>query len=436
MEPDSHDDDIHSKQLRFDIGQNVVVRVENEEGMDRWIPGMVVQHWPKRDVSYAIGFRDGSELYEESDIDYFIRENIGTCDFPRYKLRFDVGHEVYCRISPGSVTGWEPGIVIKLWYRNQDDEMAPYCVLLDDGRTVSVLNDHDPTIRAKGTRLRFGIGHRISCNVEGCSQLLPGTVTQLWPSGGATYRILLDNGNIVWAPDDCDFFVSKLGDPCDSKDNVAEVSAPCSRKAKKKNKRRQKNASKCGRKEKSKSAPRNSKKQNNYSEPSYKSEDSDRVKHSKLLSLVFEEASLLFQERRQRLNNLATKKCRPKQKSSKVKAYTPESINHNCSFPDVEVKAGTSGFHVLVGHEEFLYKSSKSSKHVQVTPQTIDLHGCTRDEAISKLNRSLTGWMNDAMKEYPWTLAVNIIVGGGAQLVSEAVEHWIREQRHVAKRFT
>jgi hypothetical protein len=44
--------------------------------------------------------------------------------------------------------------------------------------------------------------------------------------------------------------------------------------------------------------------------------------------------------------------------------------------------------------------------------------------------------MNDAMKEYPWTLAVNIIVGGGAQLVSEAVEHWIREQRHVAKRFT
>jgi hypothetical protein len=40
------------------------------------------------------------------------------------------------------------------------------------------------------------------------------------------------------------------------------------------------------------------------------------------------------------------------------------------------------------------------------------------------------------MKELPGTVEVNIIAGGGNQIVAEAVEHWIREKRNVGKRFT
>jgi hypothetical protein len=39
------------------------------------------------------------------------------------------------------------------------------------------------------------------------------------------------------------------------------------------------------------------------------------------------------------------------------------------------------------------------------------------------------------MKEHPYTLPVNIITGGGSQIVADAVEHWIRENRNVANRF-
>lgn len=65
----------------------------------------------------------------------------------------------------------------------------------------------------------------------------------------------------------------------------------------------------------------------------------------------------------------------------------------------------------------------------------MDLHGCSREEALIILNEALPGWMDDAMKDFPWTLPVNIIVGGGSQLLADKVENWIREKRKVAKRF-
>ena len=106
-----------------------------------------------------------------------------------------------------------------------------------------------------------------------------------------------------------------------------------------------------------------------------------------------------------------------------------------CCLTDSEGKAGKTAFQVLVGHGDYLYKSSKNTRHIQSNSCTIDLHGCTIDQALDNLNTSLPFWMDEAMKGSPWTVGVNIITGGGNQIVAEAVEQWIREKRNVANRF-
>jgi hypothetical protein len=181
-----------------------------------------------------------------------------------------------------------------------------------------------------------------------------------------------------------------------------------------------------------------SKKQSHQNQPSYCSDtDQDRVKHSKFLTLVFEEATELFQTRRQRLNKLSLKKCKPKQKNAILKPKTSASEpGSHCCLPDTGRKAGKTVFPVLVGHQDYLYKSSKYTRHLQSTPYTIDLHGCTKEDAVNKLDSSLPFWIDEATKELPGTVGVNIIAGGGNQIVAEAVEHWICEKRNVGKRFT
>jgi hypothetical protein len=65
-------------------------------------------------------------------------------------------------------------------------------------------------------------------------------------------------------------------------------------------------------------AKKKSKRKGFDGQPKYNCVDeSDRVKHSKQLTLIFEEASVIFHDRRQRLNDLALKKCSPKDKSMK-----------------------------------------------------------------------------------------------------------------------
>jgi DNA-nicking Smr family endonuclease len=178
-----------------------------------------------------------------------------------------------------------------------------------------------------------------------------------------------------------------------------------------------------------KTRPSGSKKKNSRVNVDCRTNPNDgRLEHSNRLCLIFEE------ERRQHLNDLAIKKSAPKQKSScKVKKQVDESevVYHNTS---CESKAGKTFFPVLIGHEEYLYKSSKASKLSQVSPLSLDLHGCTRDEALFKLSSSLPDWLDAAVKEHPYTLPVNIIAGGGSQIVADAVQHWIRES-NVANRF-
>ncbi len=72
-------------------------------------------------------------------------------EFERPRLRFEVGQRVACRVGPDPVTGWAPGKVIMLWYREPNwpaNSWAPYKIELDDGRNIFAPGDVDQIIRA------------------------------------------------------------------------------------------------------------------------------------------------------------------------------------------------------------------------------------------------------------------------------------------------
>ena len=56
--------------------------------------------------------------------------------------------------------------------------------------------------------LRFKVGDRVDCRT-GKNSFEEGTIIKLWDEGNA-YRINLDSGHDVWAPDDTDDFVEKI----------------------------------------------------------------------------------------------------------------------------------------------------------------------------------------------------------------------------------
>ena len=52
-----------------------------------------------------------------------------------------------------------------------------------------------------------------------------------------------------------------------------------------------------------------------------------------------------------------------------------------------------------------------------------------------KLNKSLPNWVETAMKgDDPWVIAMDIICGGGNQVLSEVVAKWIRNNSRVTNR--
>lgn len=182
----------------------------------------------------------------------------------------------------------------------------------------------------------------------------------------------------------------------------------------------------------------NSKKQNKSRYVDYSFNDNtDRLDHSRKLTLVFEEAYELFSQQRQRLNELVLEKPKPKEKSTggREKTITSQHSNHN-GLVEIQSKAGNPVYRVIVGSEEFLYKSTKKSRHDEHTkPLIIDLHGSTKEGALEKLNIELPKWIGKAMEEHPWTVRVDIVTGCGCQVLADVVEQWIHEKKTVAKRF-
>jgi DNA-nicking Smr family endonuclease len=162
-----------------------------------------------------------------------------------------------------------------------------------------------------------------------------------------------------------------------------------------------------------------------------------RFEHSKLLSDVFVEAEPTFKDIRQRLNALLIHKSKPKQRVSTPTEEPPSDDAFTIAFTDDGVKkAGKTVYHVLVGQPDSLYVSSKK----KATPQcanhfSIDLHGCSKDQAAELLDSAVQTWIDSAMTgNYPWVVRVDIVCGGGAQILGETVEQWIKEQKNVAHR--
>ena len=165
------------------------------------------------------------------------------------------------------------------------------------------------------------------------------------------------------------------------------------------------------------------------------SDDKRKEAHSIALSKLFEEAEPLFKNIRQNLNNLTLERRRPKTRIFKSRQVSPVSVVHNPASFGLCGKAGKSSYAVNVGQVENLYISSKRNPNSIVSKQRafVDLHGCTRDHAVQRLDNALVDWVDTAMKgEYPWVIPVDIICGGGNQILSETVEKWIKSKTHVA----
>lgn len=168
-------------------------------------------------------------------------------------------------------------------------------------------------------------------------------------------------------------------------------------------------------------------------------EEELKIEHSKILSKLHEELEPRLKQIRQRLNNLVLERSRPKIRShmSKNKA---SSFLHPIEIDHLEEtsngKAGKSHFVVQVGEAEHFYKTSKPSNlgaSFQNNVPTLDLHGYTRDDAIAKLDESLSEWIDVAMKGcYPFVIQVVIVCGCGNQILSATVQEWIKSRHHVS----
>jgi DNA-nicking Smr family endonuclease len=168
------------------------------------------------------------------------------------------------------------------------------------------------------------------------------------------------------------------------------------------------------------------------------SEEFLKLKHSRKLTLLFEEAEPIFNKIRQELNDLSIQRCKPKRRVSSL-SPPPKKVQpvNNPGSDGLGGKAGKVFYNVNVGQVENLYKTSKNGAFnascCRSNNFSIDLHGHTREEALSKLDECLPEWKDAAMRgEYPFVVPVLIVCGGGAQVLSETVERWIKENDSVA----
>ena len=165
-----------------------------------------------------------------------------------------------------------------------------------------------------------------------------------------------------------------------------------------------------------------------------------KAQHSKVLSKLHEEVQSQLKEIRVRLNALDLERQPPKQKKknkrkdkSKVGCVDFQVLPTK---PGVGGKAGKPFFPVQVGEVQNLYKTTKptivSSRSQLSNIPVLDLHGCTREEALVKLDDSLKVWIDVAQRgNYPFVMSAEIVCGCGNQILSETVQEWIKTSRNV-----
>mmetsp|Transcript_24702 Transcript_24702/g.53529 ORF Transcript_24702/g.53529 Transcript_24702/m.53529 type:complete len:475 (+) Transcript_24702:212-1636(+) len=161
-----------------------------------------------------------------------------------------------------------------------------------------------------------------------------------------------------------------------------------------------------------------------------------KARHSRILSALHQEAYPLLKEIRTRLNALELERQPPKQRRNDGKEKKAKrNAEYEINLPNSGVggKVGKPYFMVQVGEVENLYKTTKSQRHNSSKALALDLHGCTRDEALAKLDGSLAVWVDVAMRGlHPFVIQAKIICGCGNQIISETVEKWIRGNAQVA----
>ena len=166
--------------------------------------------------------------------------------------------------------------------------------------------------------------------------------------------------------------------------------------------------------------------------------ETDRQRHSIKLTKVLDEMEPQLKTIRQNINEsmLLCRKSKTRSPSRKSLDVSTDA-DFDPSMTGIGGKAGRMSFAVNVGKVENLYKTSKKDKLTNAVRNsrliTIDLHGCTQEEALERLNEWEGSTMDTAMKgEYPFVVQAVIVCGGGAQILSEVVENWIKEKKNVA----
>ena len=145
------------------------------------------------------------------------------------------------------------------------------------------------------------------------------------------------------------------------------------------------------------------------------------------------EARSKFKRIRQELDAMNLERIEPKQKNKKEKP-APQSMPSfsTLSTAGADKKAGKSQYIVLVGDPNNLYKTRNIKRSISQVI-CIDLHGMSKNEALSKLDEHLPQWIDVAMRgSYPFVIPVKIICGKGSQTLSEAVAEWIRKKKEVS----
>ena len=163
-----------------------------------------------------------------------------------------------------------------------------------------------------------------------------------------------------------------------------------------------------------------------------------KAQHSFAFTKVLEELRPRLKEIRMGLNALDLQ-CQPKKMKNTAGKKSSDVVVDHSKLPGSEIggKAGKSHFVVQVGEVQNLYKTTKASSTSSLIVSqggvpTLDLHGCTKEDAIVKLNESLEVWFEIAMKgSYPFVITAVIICGCGSQVLSETVQDWIKSTSRV-----
>ena len=175
------------------------------------------------------------------------------------------------------------------------------------------------------------------------------------------------------------------------------------------------------------------KEQVKHDKPAIPSVEDFRRQHSMILSKLHDEVQPRLKDIQTRLSALDLERQPPKSKNQGHKKGAKKEPDDQMLLPNSGVggKAGKAYFVVQVGEVQNLYKTTKSALtsplHGQSGLPTLDLHGCTRVEAIVKLNESLEVWVDIAMRGYdPFVITAVIVCGCVSQVLSETVQEWIK----------